>query len=128
MTDQIVNMYCEDGVLVQTIMSGFSSGGRREITIHATRGEIYGFMGAEKVYVKYKPFQQPEQLFDLTEDSAVSGHGGGDENIIKSFVGYVRDGVDDGMLSTIEDSIISHKIAFAAEESRHDNGKSVEIR
>jgi len=128
MTDQIVNMYCEDGVLVQTIMSGFSSGGRREITIHATRGEIYGFMGAEKVYVKYKPFQQPEQLFDLTEDSVVSGHGGGDENIIKSFVGYVRDGVDDGMLSTIEDSILSHKIAFAAEESRHDNGKSVEIR
>lgn len=128
MTDQIVNMYCEDGVLVQTLMSGFSSGGRREITIHASRGEIYGFMGAEEVFVKYKPFQRTPETFDLTEDSVVSGHGGGDENIIRSFVGYVRDGKDDGMLSTIEDSILSHKIAFAAEESRRHHGKSVEIR
>lgn len=128
MTDQIVNISCEDGVLVQTIMSGFSSGGRREITIHASLGEIYGFMGAEEVYVKYKPFQYPEQVFDLTKDSLDSGHGGGDENIIKSFVGYVRDGIDDGMLSTIDESVISHKIAFAAEESRHNNGKPVEIR
>ena len=128
MTDQIVNMYCDDGVLVQTLMSGFSSGGRREITIHASRGEIYGFMGAEEVFVRYKPFQRTPETFDLTEDSVVSGHGGGDENIIRSFVGYVRDGKDDGMLSTIEDSILSHKIAFAAEESRHNHGKSVEIR
>ena len=128
MTDQIVNMYCEDGVLVQTLMSGFSSGGRREITIHASRGEIYGYMGAEEVLVKYKPFQRAPETFDLTKNSAVSGHGGGDENIIRSFVGYVRDGKDDGMLSTIEDSILSHKIAFAAEESRHHHGKSVEIR
>lgn len=128
MTDQIVNMECEDGVLVQTIMSGFSAGGRREITIHASEGEIYGFMGAEKSFVKYRPFQRPEVVFDLTKESSESGHGGGDENIIASFVAYVRDGVDDNMLSTIDDSIISHKIAFAAEESCRSNGKSIKIR
>lgn len=127
MTDQIVNMQYEDGVVAQMIMSGFSGKGRREITIHGSRGEIYGYMGVESVKIFYRPFMNPEVVYDLTSDSVNSGHGGGDESIIRSFVAYLRDGIDDGSLSKIEDSLMSHKIAFAAEQSRKKEGQPVKI-
>lgn len=127
MTDQIVNMQYEDGVVAQMIMSGFSGKGRREITIHGSKGEIYGYMGVESVKIFYRPFMNPEVVYDLTSDSVNSGHGGGDESIIRSFVAYLRDGIDDGSLSKIEDSLMSHKIAFAAEQSRKKEGQPVKI-
>lgn len=125
MTDQIVNMWYEGGIPVQHLMSGFSADGRREITIHAARGEIYGYMGAEEVKVHYRPFQEPETVFDLTEKSAESGHGGGDRGIIRSFVSYLETGEKSDYLSVLSDSLMSHRIAFAAEESRRCGGKLI---
>ena len=84
-------------------------------------------MGVESVKIFYRPFMNPEVVYDLTSDSVNSGHGGGDESIIRSFVAYLRDGVDDGSLSKIEDSLMSHKIAFAAEQSRKKEGQPVKI-
>lgn len=124
MTDQIVNMYYEGGIVAQHLMTGFSSVGRREITIHAARGEIFGYMSADKVKIFYRPFQKSETVYDLTKESSVSGHGGGDKGLIESFVSYLS-GENSGALSTLKDSLMSHRIAFAAEESRKQGGKVI---
>lgn len=125
MTDQIVNLWYEGGIPVQHLMSGFSAEGRREITVHAAKGEIFGYMGAEKVKVFYRPFQQQETVFDLSEESNGSNHGGGDKGIIHSFIRYLETGENRGDLSTLSDSLMSHRIAFAAEKSRLESGKVI---
>ncbi|MFC3899990.1 hypothetical protein [Aliicoccus persicus] len=57
-----------------------------------------------------------------------SGHGGGDERIMKQFIqqiGPKETGSES--LSSIDKSLQSHLMAFAAEESRLNNGKSIEL-
>jgi hypothetical protein len=57
-----------------------------------------------------------------------SGHGGGDYGLVHDLVRAV-DKRDPGLLtSTIEASVESHLIGFAAEDSRQAGGKAVETR
>lgn len=47
-----------------------------------------------------------------------SGHGGGDFGIVRSFINAVN-GTPDDSITTARESLESHLLAFAAEESRH---------
>jgi hypothetical protein len=61
-----------------------------------------------------------DHLTDRREDieipAAASGHGGGDFGIVRSFIHAVRG--DGEPLTTGRESLESHLMAFAAEESR----------
>ena len=46
-----------------------------------------------------------------------SGHGGGDYGIVRSFLNAVN-GIPDDSVTTARESLESHLMAFAAEESR----------
>ena len=46
-----------------------------------------------------------------------SGHGGGDYGIVRSFLNSLK-GAPDDSVSTARESLESHLLAFAAEESR----------
>jgi hypothetical protein len=55
------------------------------------------------------------------------GHGGGDHGLMKAFVQALRG--DAGALSTsARESLESHLMAFAAEESRLAGGKLIDMR
>ncbi len=57
---------------------------------------------------------EPEQL---TIEETENGHGSGDFGLTHGFVNAIR-GVPDDSLTTARESLESHLLAFAAEESR----------
>jgi hypothetical protein len=56
-----------------------------------------------------------------------SGHGGGDWFLMRDFVTAVANQAPKYLTSTIDQSIESHLMGFAAEESRH-KGQIIQIK
>ena len=124
---QVVNMLFEGNVTAQLTMTAFSKECHRCIKIHGTLGEIVADMEENKIEVK--PFLAEDRVIDLTkicDDFSV--HGGGDKLLFEDFVSYVTGGEPTETRTTLEDSLISHKMSFAAEESRLNGGKPIEIK
>lgn len=124
---QVVNMLFEGNVTAQLTMTAFSKECHRCIKIHGTLGEIVADMEENKIEVK--PFLADDRVIDLTkicDDFSV--HGGGDKLLFEDFISYVTGGAPTETRTTLEDSLISHKMSFAAEESRLSGGKPIEIK
>ncbi len=114
---QIVNLQFGGGVLVSFTMSAFNKGGRY-IRIMGTSGELTASVDSDtiKLYT-FADKKTVELPIASLGDSIVDGHGGGDMGIIEA----VRDlfmGKENISVSDISESLHSHLIAFAAEESR----------
>mgnify|MGYP002521500849 CR=1 FL=1 len=123
---QVVNMLFEDNVTAQLTMTAFSKECHRCIKIHGTLGEIEGDMEENKITVR--PFRSEDRVIDLTKTcDDFSVHGGGDKLLFEDFVSYVTGGEPTETRTTIEDSMISHRMSFAAEESRIDGGKPIDV-
>ncbi len=125
---QTVNLEFEDGVTANFTMAAFNRGGR-SIRIMGTKGEITAAMGSPEFSVYDFLTKQTKQLkvSDVVSDqSIVGGHGGGDTGIVHAFADLLE-GRADSLGDSLKASYESHKIAFAAEESRL-TGKTVEIR
>ena len=56
-----------------------------------------------------------------------SGHGGGDVRMVLEFLEMIATGKEPQGITSLEQSINSHLVAFAAEESRLNHGTPVEI-
>ena len=120
---QIVNMEFEGGITVAMTMCPFTRGGRR-MRIMGTKGELVADMrSTDKTFdfIDFDTFESRE-LDDAdimgAGDSILSGHGGGDQGIIKDLYDYLTDNIDPANVSEIGVSCKNHMMAFAAEESR----------
>ena len=105
-------------------MHGFSYTEGRTIRIDGTKATLLGqaldygntiklydhLTGKEEFILRTKMNIEPE-----------SGHGGGDTLLMKSFIDSVRDKSSVEPLSSAQESLESHMMAFAAEESRKTN-------
>lgn len=123
---QTVTMEFEGGATVSHVMTGFTAQNVRTTRIALTRGEIVGdgenldicrFDGnaiATGVPVNYR---LPNR----------SRHGGGDFNLVSEMIRILRRGDADEIRETTEEALQSHLICFAAERSRLDGGRIVEI-
>ncbi|BBI35640.1 Gfo/Idh/MocA family protein [Cohnella abietis] len=122
---QVVNMEFESGSTASFTMSGFSHDISRTVQIMGTLGEIRGYM--EKSEIVLFPFGGEAIEVPVTVEEG--GHGGGDEGLMREFLKQVRNenSNDDQGLTSAEASLQSHLMAFAAERSRLEGGKSVTI-
>ena len=123
-----MNLEFEDGLTANFTMAAFNRGGR-SIRIMGTKGEITAAMGSPEFSVYDFLTRQTKQLkvSDVMSDqSIVGGHGGGDTGIVHAFADLLE-GRADSLGDSLKASYESHKIAFAAEESRL-TGRTVEIR
>jgi predicted dehydrogenase len=120
--NQLVNILFENGVTVSFIINGLSHEFNRNIRIYGTEGEIHGDLARGTLDV----FMFKSGTRARIEVSANPGqHSGGDYGIIRDFVRTISGG---GLrLTVIQNSLESHIMAFAAEESRK-NGRVVEIK
>lgn len=123
---QVVNMEMEGGATLNLTMCAFTALGGRNIEVLGTLGEIRGQTEQNEIHLQI--FGQPEKVIDITAlNNDFSGHAGGDIVLLKQFLGLLRGEKADSSISTLEASVESHLIALAAEESRLQNGKSMEI-
>lgn len=121
---QVVNMEMEDGSTVSFTMCAFNQGGR-SIKIMGTMGEIVGDMSANTITVTV--FGQKPVTTDVrTLAKDFSGHGGGDNRLVQDLLN-LEEGNSGEALTSIEKSMESHYMAFAAEYSRLHHGESVEL-
>ena len=144
---QVVSMEFEGGATVSLVMAGFTEHNVRTTRISCTRGEIVGD-GSTLHICRFGD----NKTWDISHDSTGAGlsplaaqfpgaatsapepssnesrHGGGDFNLVTEALHLMKNGSRDAIKAVTEQSLESHLIAFAAEESRLNGGKVVELK
>ncbi len=120
---QTIDLEFENGVLATFTMSAFTDRIDRTIKITGTKGELFGTLGENRITLRR--FGMPEEVIELGDPAGREGHGGGDMGIAAAFVEQIEGGKECG--TSIEASIESHLIAFAAEESRKRDGERIRM-
>jgi len=122
---QVVSLEFDDGVTAAFSMSSFTPDISRSLKVMGTKGQIKGH--TEPNSIKVYSFETCEEREILIE--ALDGHGGGDTGIMVAFCGYLNgDGEADSSIAEASISAANHMLCFAAEKSRLENGKVVEIQ
>ena len=116
---QTVNMEMEDGTTVTLIMNGQGDEECRTMRWDGTKATLYGKFAASgnQIRVHHHLTGEIEDIPVIDRDN--SGHGGGDFGIVRSFINAMQ-GNPDESITTARESLESHLLAFAAEESRHN--------
>jgi predicted dehydrogenase len=123
---QVVNMEFEGGATAAFSMEALTTYAGRRTRIMGTQGDLVG----DEETIRVGNFSKKTVATLAVKDFAVidSGHGGGDYGLVHDLVRAV-DKRDPGLLtSTIEASVESHLMGFAAEDSRLAGGKAIETR
>lgn len=114
---QVVSMLMEDDVTVSFSMDAFTKESARKTHCMFSLGEVFG--DEKTLTVRYFQADKPDEVFDF---SFIAGecnfHGGADLNIVRDFVEAVRLGNGEALLTNIESSLESHRIAFEIEQQR----------
>ena len=127
--NQVVNVLFDDNTTAQLTMTAFCEGGIRTIWVHGTEGEISASMLDNVIhYQKFGKIYgvEPEDI-KVTVGETFGGHGGGDEKMVDDIVHALRGDSGALGLTSIDRSIMSHLMGFAAEKSRLEGGTAIEI-
>jgi len=121
---QETNVLFENGVTANLCMTGFTGTTGRIYKFHGTYGEID--LDEERCEVVIKRYAKAKEVIPFKElPDVIGGHGGGDMGLVNAFYKSLLS--DNDMCTTLESSIESHLMAFAAEESRDLNGEKIEL-
>jgi predicted dehydrogenase len=115
---QTVNMVLEDDTTVTLVMNGHGNEECRTIRYDGTLATLYGKFtptGRHELNLHHHQSRKIEPI--EIKDHFEGGHGGGDMGIVQSFLNVMR-GIADPNLTTARESLESHLLVFAAEESR----------
>ncbi len=124
---QQTNLLMEDGSTISFTMCAFTEDCYRYFKAMGTKGEIEADMKSNVIHVR--EFGKGEETTDVGKLSAdLKGHGGGDSGIVKDFLEMLLSGAEPNeRTTTLEHSMESHFIALAAEESRVNGGKVIQL-
>ena len=123
---QFTTIKLEKGTVATLTMIGFSNDGGRQTHCYGTKGEIY--LDEQRRTIEISIFGQRKKVvhFDeLSED--FTGHGGGDNEMMREFVDYLNSETS-SITSSINLSVDSHILAFASEYSRLNNSVCVDVK
>jgi hypothetical protein len=118
-------MQFENGVTATLKMEAFVKNGGRDIRFFGTEGELE--LCEDKGTITLKKYFDADTVWrinELTDD--LEGHGGGDHRMIDELYDIMT-GQNPQVTTSIDESIESHYMALAAEESRLNGGKLIEI-
>jgi len=117
---QIVNIEFENGVTANLIVHGFSPYDGRSLRIDGTNATLIGdFYNYGEKIILYDNFSGKKKLvFKKKLKIATGEHGGGDIELINEIVKSYSNKVEFKPLTSAKESLESHLMAFAAEESR----------
>lgn len=118
---QVTIMKFTNGIHASFNMTAFSPNISREIKICCEYGEIMGDEHTSEI--KITKFGEAPKTIVVPKGS--SGHNGADAEFITNFMESYLNGKK--FSSAIKDSIESHVVAFAAEDSRKRNGEHIHI-
>jgi hypothetical protein len=115
----VTSILFEDNITVNFSMEAFTSYSGRRTRVMGSMGDMVGDM-EELTLTDFRTDQNTKLVpkAEDVEDYKNSGHGGGDWYLMRDFVTAVANQDPKYLTSTIDQSIESHLMGFAAEESR----------
>ncbi|MFW6036156.1 MAG: Gfo/Idh/MocA family protein [Halothermotrichaceae bacterium] len=115
---QTVRMTFADNIEVNFALTAFSKDITRTTRVFGSRGEIDADF--DKGIINIHSFNGDREQIKI-QSEANGRHGGGDAKLIEQFSKFIFGEPLDNSLTTIEDSLESHIMAFAAEDSRKND-------
>ena len=114
---QVVSMTMEDDVTINFSMDTFTKDLGRKTHFMFSEGEVFG---DERILtVRYFHPSKKDEFYDFSDYyGECNFHGGADQEIVRDFLNAVRSRQSQDLLTSIEYSIESHRIAFEIERSR----------
>jgi predicted dehydrogenase len=123
---QVASILFENGVTVAFTMCAFSNDCDRTVAFMGTQGEIHASMDKNTIQVtRFGPGIKTGDTQLITVVPGYTGHSGGDEGIMEEFIAILKGEREN--TNSITQSVHSHIMAFAAEESRL-TGFTVDIK
>jgi predicted dehydrogenase len=119
---QVVALEYEGGLTGTFTMTAFHPGGRY-LRVHGTKGFLQA--DVDRLDIWHTDFIT-RNTSQIKVAIGAGGHGGGDSLVMRSLVDAVRQGDPQAVLTTAQESLASHRIVFAAEQSRLE-GRVVEL-
>jgi predicted dehydrogenase len=123
---QVVNLRFQNGETATFSMCGLTHDKNRTVKIMGTKGDIVGDMASNQFTITDFLTGNSNQV---TVSTSSSGHGGSDSELVKHFIKEVhhfKQTRNTGLTSARE-SLKSHMIVFAAEQSRLNHGESITL-
>ena len=114
---QTVNMEFANGQTATFSMMAFTPMENRHTKVFGTRGQLTGNGDKIEIY----DFQKDSRSeIDVNQDdgSILGGHGGGDFGLMHAFIEALITGDHSHILSGADETLLSHRMVFAAEQSR----------
>lgn len=123
--NQTVVMTFENGITATLKMEAFTKKGGRDMRFYGTKGElILDEQGDTITLSRFFGEDQVWKISELTDD--LEGHGGGDHRMIDKLYEVLTKG-NDNVDTAIANSVESHYMALASEESRLLGGTPIKI-
>jgi len=123
---QVVVLEFDRGITASFTMCAFTVVGDRRTRLMGTMGEATG--DSRHILVQDFRTGRSETVDTNGGDTAIArGHGGGDEGLMEELVRAVQENDPSLLSSSLEESLESHLMAFAAEESRLER-RTVSLR
>lgn len=115
---QVVNIEYEDGTTAAFTATAFTAAGPRRTRIFGSHGELAVEAGHISVYDfltgTTSMYEVPASVLPIPGER----HEGGDRGLVQAWVSALATGDWSGVVSGLEESLISHAVVFAAEEAR----------
>ncbi|GAA1625355.1 Gfo/Idh/MocA family oxidoreductase [Nonomuraea maheshkhaliensis] len=115
---QEVMMEFDDGGTCSFTMSAFTPMEHRRTRLFGTHGYIEGDGGTLRVVDFRTGEEETVTVAEAGGPSAADGHGGGDEGLTDAFLAAVASGDATLLRSDAEQSLMTHRVVWAAERAR----------
>ena len=114
---QVVTMEFPSGISASLTMHGHSHEEGRTLRIDGSQASLLAKFSFHRSFIEINDHRSMEiEVFDYPSNVEEVGHGGGDFGIMRDFVSNLQDNKRSG--SSARESLESHFMAFAAEQSR----------
>ena len=122
---QVAALTFEGGLTATFTMTAFENG--RHLDIFGTRAKLKagGLVKENKgheIMVRFHDKSEDRYFDSAIQKGGYEGHGGGDAALMEALYEEMRKDRPEDMTSSLHVSVESHRMAFAAEESRLSNG------
>ena len=116
----------QNGATATFSMNGGASAPQRSLHITGTRGEVYGCFEENRFTVSLiDPTAPGGRRKHLVRVSPGDAHGGGDQALVADFIALLRGTPPSVCCTTLNDSMVGHRLAFLAEDSREQGGQAL---
>ena len=116
---QVVAIEFEGGITASLTMHGHSHEEGRTLRIDGSKASLLAKFGFSRTNIEIHDHRSMDvERYDFLSNVENVGHGGGDSGIMENFIRTISSG--NTATSSSRESLESHLMAFAAEDSRHN--------